>query len=293
MKIQSLSIVVPSRRCMNNCAFCCVKMSDSNYINQLDGNFRFYDLYENDYKKRLEFARDNGCNTVMLTGDGEPQQNRSFLERFGSLNRSLNKPFYIIEMQTTGALINEAYLRFLRNHVGVVTISLSISCLIDDEVNKQVIGTSDKNLNLKELCALIKKYDINLRLSLNVTDQLMKTKSPSIDNIFSCCKELKADQVTFRKMFVEGSCEEAKWLENHRITNEKEWFENLKQLIKNDGRFLEVLEYGANRYSYKGMSIVIDTDCMATEAKDAVKYLILRPDCHLYTKWDDKASLVF
>ena len=27
--------------------------------------------------------------------------------------------------------------------------------------------------------------------------------------------------------------------------------------------------------------------------KDAVKYLILRPNCKLYSKWDDKGSLIF
>lgn len=27
--------------------------------------------------------------------------------------------------------------------------------------------------------------------------------------------------------------------------------------------------------------------------KEDIKYLILQPDCKLYTKWNDKASLVF
>lgn len=29
------------------------------------------------------------------------------------------------------------------------------------------------------------------------------------------------------------------------------------------------------------------------EVKSAVKYLILRPNGHLYSKWDSKASLIF
>ena len=293
MKVQSLSIVVPARRCMNRCAFCVSRMHEDSYVNQLDGNFRFYDLYENDYRKRLEFARDNGCNTVMLTGDSEPQQNRQFLERFGTLNKGLRRPFHIVEMQTTGATIDEAYLRFLRNHVGVVTISLSVSCLVDDATNRDVIDTKDADLCLERLCSLIKKYDINLRLSLNVTDRLMMTKTPDKDRIFDRCSELKADQVTFRKMYVSGKNEQSRWLASHRIDDEEGWFENLIDTIRRDGRFLEILEYGARRYSYRGMSIVVDDDCMSTEAKEAVKYLILRPDCHLYTKWDDKASLVF
>lgn len=41
------------------------------------------------------------------------------------------------------------------------------------------------------------------------------------------------------------------------------------------------------------MSTVLDEDCMSEEAKESVKYLILRPNCKLYSKWDDKGSLVF
>ena len=82
MNIQSLSIVVPNRRCINNCAFCVSKMHCGEFPNQMDDNGAFYDLYERDYMRRLEFARDNGCNTVMLTGNSEPQQNRQFLQHF-------------------------------------------------------------------------------------------------------------------------------------------------------------------------------------------------------------------
>ena len=33
MKIQSLSIVVPTRKCVNNCAFCVSKTHDNDYVN--------------------------------------------------------------------------------------------------------------------------------------------------------------------------------------------------------------------------------------------------------------------
>jgi hypothetical protein len=41
------------------------------------------------------------------------------------------------------------------------------------------------------------------------------------------------------------------------------------------------------------MSVVVDDDCMSTEVKEDVKYLILQPNCKLYTKWDDEGSLLF
>ena len=137
MNIQSLSVVVPSAKCINDCAFCVSKMHKEEYKNQLDSNKPFYDLYQKDYLKRLEFARDNGCNTVMLTGNSEPQQNRPFLEKFGLLNEQLDKPFRWIEIQTTGVLLDDGYLRFLRNHVGVSTISISLSSF-DGEENAKI-----------------------------------------------------------------------------------------------------------------------------------------------------------
>ena len=60
-------------------------------------------------------------------------------------------------MQTTGAKIDERMLRFLRNHVRLTTISLSISSF-DDDKNNEIIGTNiNTRINLKELCGLIKK----------------------------------------------------------------------------------------------------------------------------------------
>jgi len=41
------------------------------------------------------------------------------------------------------------------------------------------------------------------------------------------------------------------------------------------------------------MSVVVDDDCMSTADKEDIKYLILRENCKLYTKWDDGGSLLF
>jgi hypothetical protein len=54
-----------------------------------------------------------------------------------------------------------------------------------------------------------------------------------------------------------------------------------------------VLEFGQIRYDLMNISFVIDDDCMNTKSKNELKYLILREDCKLYTKWDSKGSLLF
>lgn len=295
MKIQSLSIVVPAKRCINDCKFCVAKMENTQYSNQLDSNKPFYDLYQKEYLKRLAFARDNGCNTIMLTGDAEPQQNRGFLEKFGTLNAMLKQPFRWIEMQTTGTLLDESYLRFLRNHVGVSTISISLSSFDNDE-NQQVTCMKHK-VDITHLCSLIKKYDFNLRLSLNLTKYFdpsngAKSSKELFDDIINKCKELGADQVTFRKMYTSNTdSDQDRWLADNTLN--PNYVNDFVKYIKIVGTPLAILEYGAIKYDVKGMSVVLDEDSMSQEIRDGYKYLILRPDCKLYSRWETTASLIF
>ena len=53
--------------------------------------------------------------------------------------------------------------------------------------------------------------------------------------------------------------------------------------------------YGADIRHIGGMSVIFDDDCMGKRPKkdSTVKYLILRPNCKLYSSWDTPASLVF
>lgn len=294
MKIQSLSVVVPNKKCINNCRFCVSRMHESPYKNMMDENLPFFDLYQRDYIKRLEFARDNGCNTVMLTGNSEPQQNRSFLQAFGTMNNNLSKPFRWIEMQTTGVLLDESYLRFLRNHVGVSTISISLSAF-DDDINAEYNGTLPHlKVNLRKLCALIKKYDFNLRLSINMTDYFTGRSPEEI--LTYARQELLADQVTFRVLYtstddVNAQTPQDKWILEHGASPET--LDAIKKYVTEKGRALEILEFGAVKYSVMDMSTVIDDDCMSTVPKESLKYVILQPNCKLYSKWDDPASLIF
>ena len=192
-------------------------------------------------------------------------------------------------MQTTGTGIDEPYLRFLRNHVGVNTISVSISSF-DDEVNRRYCNMpTGKSVELKTLCAAIKKYDFNLRLSINLTDAYEGFQPR---DFYKKANDLGADQVTFRVLYQSGNkSPQNDWIAEHAAS--KSLVSELKYHIELNGRELEVLEYGAIKYSVYGISTVIDSDCMSTEAKVDVKYLVLRPNCKLYTKWDDRASLLF
>ena len=300
--IQSLSIVVPNKQCMNNCKFCVSKMHPNDYKNQMDENLPFFDLYFKDYMKRLEYAKEAGVETVMLTGNSEPQQNRKFLMFFGLMMQMMDSPFHRIETQTTGVGIDRNYLRFLRNHVGVNTISLSISSF-DDFTNNQIIGTpgskseidyikEDMFIHLSKLCENIKEYDFNLRLSVNLNVYNFLKFPVCPEDYFKRAKDLHADQLTFRVLYASDSgTPEDNWVKENNI--DSSFLASLSKYVVENGRELEKLPYGQRRYFIDNLSVVIDNDCMNTESKEDLKYLILQPDCHLYSKWDDKASLVF
>lgn len=296
MKIQSLSVVVPNKKCVNKCAFCVSKMHCDTYKNQMDDNLPFFDLYLRDYIKRLEFARDNGCNTIMLTGNSEPQQNRKFLTYFGMMMQLMDNPFRWIEMQTTGTLIDRNYLRFLRNHVGVNLISLSVSSL-DDVANNAIIHTpKEGQVNLAELCEEIKVYDFSLRLSLNLSSQFADYGNSQDDTarLFDACRALGADQVTLRRLYTsEQETQQGKWIADNLMP--EQGIAHLQNYVWSHGKVLGVLPHGAVKYSVDGLCVVMDEDCMDKKEKtgEDYKYLILQPDCKLYSQWDDPASLIF
>lgn len=291
MQIQSLSICVPGG-CPNDCKFCVSKMHRGDYTNHIEKNKQFRHLYRQDYKDRLAFARDNGCNTLMFTGDGEPLANQNFIESVAEMNKTLDKPFRMLEVQTSGVFVNEESLRWMRNQVRVSTISLSLSSLFSDEVNASYNGTPEKiKVDLSKVCSDIKKYDFNLRLSLNMTDEYNDTP---IAEIFDVATQMGADQITFRKFYSSpsGDTPQDKWIAEHAV--EDSFWARLDEYIKEHGRKLERLPFGAIRYSVNGISTVVDDDCMSTDTnKEEMKYLILRENCKLYTKWDDKGSLLF
>jgi sulfatase maturation enzyme AslB (radical SAM superfamily) len=203
----------------------------------------------------------------------------------------LPNKFEHIEIQTSGTTLEDWYLRFLREHVRVNTISLSLSDMFDS--NKNALYNQTKKgyeIDIKHLCSEIKRYDFNLRLSLNMTD-VYNNRTP--EEIFDYAKNiLKADQITFRVLYEsKKNTIQDKWIKEHRLNENK--MNKLYEFVKLNGHALERLSFGAMRYSVDEISVVVDDDCMNIQAKEEMKYVILRPNCRLYSKWDDKGSLIY
>jgi hypothetical protein len=185
-------------------------------------------------------------------------------------------------------MLDRNNLRLLRNHIGVSTISLSMSSF-DWKKNREYNGTPEKlAIKLVELSSMIKEYGFNLRLSLNMTDEFEKT---GMENVFRIICTLQADQVTFRKLYSQKGTEQGDWVEKHACSSG--FIADIEKLIRENGRLIGVLEYGQEQWSFGGVSYVFDKDCMAKDVKESFKYLVLRPNARLYSSWDDRASLIF
>ena len=122
--------------------------------------------------------------------------------------------------------------------------------------------------------------------------------------IFKRLKELEVSQVTFRKLYSsENDTKEDGWVIKHKVGDY--FFKSLDEYVVGTkdgktgkiipnfpdcgyGNLIGSLSFGGNLYDVNGISTVIDNDCMNLKGGDLneFRYLILRPDCHLYPKWE-------
>lgn len=308
MNIQTISIVVPTKGCINNCPFCVSCMHDSEYEDKWN---------EAQMMKRIRYATMNNVTTCIITGTGEPFQNVKFLNRLAMLFRKMEYPFPNVEFQTTGVFLSETekdfdnfsyrkgdaliykYLTVL-DSLGVNTVSISVADIFEDEINNKITGIPEKlQFKLRDLISLLKSKGFNVRLSLNM---LKRYDICDPEDIIKRCKDLDADQITFRTMYCPKTnfTPQAKWVSENSanaltIKKIKEYIQGTPVSGHQDGcgRLLYQLPFGPFVYSVYGMSVVMDDNCMGRESSITLKYVILRENGKLYSQWDDEGSLIF
>jgi len=279
--VRSMSIMVPTHGCVNSCKFCVSKIS------QLKDEYKDLakeDIFEEEYFKKFKKVSEMGCEYAILTGTGEPIQNKPFLSMIGEMNKSLEKPFKL-EIQTSGVMLNDANLDFLKNEVGVYLISLSVSNMFNDKSNANLVRMHERlKFDLKDLCHRIKSKGFILRLSLNLVNVYNDIKPAKVVDRLH---ELKADQATLRVLWSgKDDNEISRWILSNKVSDT--FVEQMEFYCMDRGRNL-----GGNypKYQIGNLTIVIDDDCMAEHSVGEIRYLILRSDCNLYTRWDTKSSL--
>ena len=287
MNIQSLSIVVPcGDHCWNNCKFCVSRMHHEDYGKSIISPTSI----PQSYMDRVQWCRDEGCNALIFTGTTEPQQNLPFIYKFMHYQWDLRKPFYNISMQTTGSNLNYTDIEELAK-AGITTIALSISSF-DDVRNWDIIQTPQKLriMTLESIIHCAKENNLNVRACINLTDEFY-TMSFNPESFFSWANQNKVDQLTFRKIYKDGDNEKSKWIAQHEFPEER--FIKIQTYIRSHGVLIARLPYGFIQYSVNGISTVIDDNCMSKDNIEEMKYAILRPNGHLYSRWDDTGSLIF
>ena len=87
-------------------------------------------------------------------------------------------------------MLTDDVLAHLRQ-IGITTISFSISNIFDCDRNLNLIGCAEKlKFNVFETIKLVKKYDFNLRLSLNLVNDY---DNFTVSEVINRCKELGAE----------------------------------------------------------------------------------------------------
>ena len=281
MTAQSVSVVVPSGLCWNNCKFCVSRMRcEAEADNSAE-------VFEN-CVERLRYAKEQGCGCLILTGTAEPQQNLPWI---GNLLSENNKSigFTNIELQTTGSGLEEEQLVWLKKK-GLKTVSVSLSAPTSER-NWNIIGATQKNqIPVEELCRMVVDAGLMLRMSINLTDEWEKQfEDPEL--IFSSAKRMRAKQIIFRVLYADGGTNQAEWVRKHSAS--KAYRDAIKDYVIGCGNPMRRLPYGKMVYSVDGLSVVIDDDCMAKDNVEGIRYYVIKADGRLYTRWDDSGSIVF
>jgi MoaA/NifB/PqqE/SkfB family radical SAM enzyme len=281
LNVRSLSIVVPTKACVNSCKFCVSKMHPHDYP-----DLSKEELFEEKYFKILDKLSSSGAHVAILTGEGEPLQNKPFLELFARCNKRLKYPLYV-ELQSSGVMLTDENLKFLKDVVGVNLISLSVTDLMSDPNNLEIIGVHPKlSFKLEDISKRIKASGLTLRYSINL---IKAYDNYNLEDMFNYMKNNGVSQVTFRILYSSGSGGDIdNWIGQNAVS--KDFIDKMYHYVTTEGELIGKIP---TRYLVKGMSVVVDDDCMAKNPIQQFRYLIIRPDGNIYTKWDtdDKFEL--
>jgi hypothetical protein len=146
-------------------------------------------------------------------------------------------------------------------------------------------------VNFYDLIEAAHELNMNVRACLNLTDEMYKSFY-AVGQYFEWANTWKIEQLTFRKIYESNnSCGQNAWIKEHKYPEDKA--NSIDRYIECYGTPIAKLPFGYVQFSVGGISTVVDNNCMSKNEIDNFKYMILRPNGHLYSRWDDKGSLVF
>lgn len=282
MKAWGLTASVPCERCDKNCPYCISEMTGFVSPNP--------ELVERNMEKAYTWAKMSGITFFLITSKREPILNIDSVCMMADRFRE-----FTVEVQTNGIKLSKTpeYVELLYKN-GVNTIAFSIDNL--------------KQLNAyKDLFAAISERGMNVRLCINLTDMI--PVEMSFSEIFSEIQRAGRDshrpignirQLLFRNVSIPSNIKagpQYDWIKKH--TEQDRYIklcQDFDRLALREGkRPIRVLPFdGSKVWSHKGISVVFSEYCIQeTNNSEDVRSLIYLEDGHLYTSWNDPASIIF
>lgn len=233
-----------SHTCNLNCKYCVSKM------NPTRNDFKDCNWAATCLINDLQTARQS-CDTMVLTGTGEPLLNKNYLEHVLYINKQ-HRIFEKVELQTNGLLLSFDMLKRLKD-LGVTLVAVSTPSL-DPKIQEEYTGSRS---SVAALIDMINYVGLTSRITYILTDAVNRY-SEATDVIYDCLNT-GAEQITLKRMWRDGNSSVSDWIANHDISEDS--------LIR------------LRRFIYSS-NIRLDEHCMDKE------WLILRP-WGLKTGWHE------
>lgn len=264
MKANNLTISIPSKGCDKKCPYCISRITGS-YPSNLD-------LMKKKINKVRTVAHRAGVTSVLMTGKGEPTLNLPDL-----LDFCYEFEEFPIELQTNGIFLNKNGVGTLEGAIDVIAVS------IDDISDFERYGLLFHDIN---------KFNITLRISLNITDAI----TMSFNDIITLCQKNFVNQLSIKDITIPKDlsgkektkgAKQIKWIENN-VT-----YDHFARLSTESG----VLNYqmADSQRNICGISVMFIRECVQEMPIDNenIRSLIFLEDGHLYKSWNSKASRLF
>jgi molybdenum cofactor biosynthesis enzyme MoaA len=276
VKAQNLTISMPNKGCDKKCPYCVSHMTGFVKADR--------DLMRRKAMKILTLVEAAGVYSVLMTSKGEPFLNWEDLSYF---IRRFKK--FEIEVQTNGI--------WLKQHADALFRGAYAS-MKDIDVIAFSIDRLEDLAGLKDICSKIKSFGGISRASVNITSLI--PQDTRFDALVEKAKEAGFQQLSLRNIVAPDNAKDdavKRWIENNVNPKQYEALRNEMTdtlITKKQGRPLRSLPFGAVVYGYKDMSITFFDYCIQDyNTGEDIRSLIFLEDGHVYTAWNDKASILF
>lgn len=291
MQYRTFSVVVGTMACNARCPFCVARMTPTFGLGNKPTEIDWVA-----FQKACRLARDGGCETVMLTGNGEPTlfpgQIRAYLESLKGYG------FSNVELQTNGIPIAEAKLfgddeLSAWSNLGLKLIAISVAHF-DPEKNRQIfLPHRQSYIDLPALIARLRGHGIRVRLTCIMARGFVDS-SAELVKMLAFAREHGVDQVTATPVNIPQESRDEialRWTQKHYLRPEE--MEDIRSYLAVHGRILSSMKHGAVVYEVNGQNLCL-SNCLTKDEPGALdrRNLIFFPNGTLSTDWQDESAVI-